>query len=295
MANIIEFSDLSVDFHRIGESSLELIHGISMQFPKGEITGIVGESGSGKSITMKAVLDLLTPSVKANFSELNFDGKSILPVKNRHKLPIAMIFQDPLTSLNPVRTIGFHLREVILRFEPHLRKHLVKEKMVAELDAVGIVNPEQCLSLFPHELSGGMRQRVMIAMALLKKPQLLIADEPTTALDVTIQAQILKLLKKRQQEENLSVILVTHDFSVIAEMCDTVKVMYKGHLIEEAPVREIFDNPKHPYTQELIKAIPTGKNRERLYTMDYAKIKIDQTATHKMVEISPHHSVLKEG
>ena len=232
-----------------------LLQQIDLTIPRGQVVGVVGESGSGKSLTMKSLLGILPDNITASFERFEFAGQ---PVADLRQLPIAMIFQDPMTSLNPLRTIGYHLVEVIRRQQKMSRK-AARALAQATLEQVGIPLAATRLKQYPHELSGGMRQRVMIAMALLAQPQLLIADEPTTALDVTIQAQILSLIKQLQQAQDLSVILVTHDFGVVAGMCDFVKVMYQGRVVEEGTVNEIFETPTHPYTQQLLQAAQLGE------------------------------------
>ena len=194
---------------------------------------------------------------------------------DRRTLPIAMIFQDPMTSLNPLRTIGYHLIEVIRRSQ-NVSKKAAQEIAVKELEKVGIPFPAQRMKQYPHELSGGMRQRVMIAMALLAQPKLLIADEPTTALDVTIQAQILALIKNLQRENQLSVVLVTHDFGVVAGMCDFIKVMYQGRVVEEGTTEEIFYQPAHPYTKQLLQAAHLGDKHAELKVFDYHETLADE-------------------
>lgn len=228
-----------------------LVKGIDLTIPKGQVVGIIGESGSGKSLTMKASMGLLPDNLHSQFGQFLFEGK---PVDNPSDLPIAMIFQDPMTSLNPLRKIGYHLAEVIFRNDEEISDQDAEQLAVKVLTQVGIPEPEKRLNQYPFELSGGMRQRIMIAMALLAKPELLIADEPTTALDVTIQAQILSLLKQLQAETGLSIVLVSHDFGVIAGMCNLVKVMYQGQIVEEGTVDDIFGNPQHAYTKQLLAA-----------------------------------------
>lgn len=243
--------------------SPELVKGIDIQVPQGKVVGIIGESGSGKSISMKSVMNILPDPVVASMERFYFQGKE---VKEGERLPLAMIFQDPMTSLNPLRTISFHLAEIIFRNDEEITDQDAEELAISVLRQVGISEPEKRLNQYPFEFSGGMRQRILIAMALLANPLLLIADEPTTALDVTIQLQILSLLKKLQKEKDLSIILVSHDFGVIAGMCDYVKVMYKGRIVEEGTVEEIFYSPQHPYTQRLLKAADLDKDQEELET-----------------------------
>ncbi|HEL1640511.1 TPA: ABC transporter ATP-binding protein [Streptococcus suis] len=229
----------------------ELVTDVSLEIPKGKIVGIVGESGSGKSLTMKSILGILPENLGNSYSSFQYKGQV---VDLGQSLPIAMIFQDPMTSLNPLRTIGFHLEEVLARFQPGLAKDEREQTILSMLYRVGIANPEERLHQFPFEFSGGMRQRIMIAMALLAKPEVLIADEPTTALDVTIQAQILALLKELQESLDLTVVIVSHDFGVIAGLCDSVVVMRQGQVVEQGTVEDIFYRPLHFYTQSLLQA-----------------------------------------
>lgn len=228
-----------------------LVNSVDLTVPQGKILGIVGESGSGKSLTVKSLMGIAPKEVAVSYDKLEFEGKA---VSDYNHLPMAMIFQDPMTSLNPLRKIGYHLEEIIKRFTPGLSAVERQEKMVDILTKVGIPRPEERLKQYPFEFSGGMRQRILIAMALLAEPKVLIADEPTTALDVTIQAQILALIKDLQEKLGLTVIIVSHDFGVIAGLCDQVKVMRTGQVVEEGTVDEIFENPLHSYTRELLQA-----------------------------------------
>lgn len=256
--SLLYIEDLRIQVTQKGEPPYPLIHGLDLALPKGKIIGIVGESGSGKSITMKSIMGLLPNTLTSSWEECYYRG---MPVKKGEKLPISVIFQDPMTSLNPVRTIGYHLIEVIKR-KQKISTGAARMQAVAALQQVGINEPLKRLGQFPHELSGGMRQRIMIAMALLVEPELLIADEPTTALDVTIQAQVLKLIKTMQLEKALTVVLVTHDFGVVAGMCDYVKVMYQGAIIEEGTTDEIFHNPQEVYTKQLLRAADLQKQED---------------------------------
>ncbi len=265
---ILELKELNVALLEDKIQQTEIIKNIDIKIPKGEIVGIVGESGSGKSMTMRAIMDILPENAQRNFSTFTFEGEPVSFAKASKRLPISMIFQDPMTSLNPLRKIGYHLIEVIRR-QQKLSKKAAKKLAIQELEKVGLTNPEKRMTQYPHELSGGMRQRVMIAMALLVKPKLLIADEPTTALDVTIQAQILTLIQKLQKEEDLTVVLVTHDFGIVAGMCQSVKVMYQGEIVEEGTTDEIFYQSQHPYTKELLKAVPTVEKGQRLYAIQH--------------------------
>ena len=250
MITSISLENLTIHTKK-GKQSQVLVKDVSISVPQGTILGIVGESGSGKSLTVKSMMGIAPKEVQVAYDRLELEGR---PLSDLEHLPMAMIFQDPMTSLNPLRKIGYHLEEIIERFNPGLSAQERQEKMLDILSKVGIPNPGQRLNQFPFEFSGGMRQRMLIAMALLAEPRVLIADEPTTALDVTIQAQILALIKGLQESLGLTVIIVSHDFGVIAGLCDQVKVMRSGQVVEEGTVDDIFDNPLHPYTQELLQA-----------------------------------------
>lgn len=289
--NILEIKQLKVDINKKNQKPQPIIKTIDLTIPKGEIVGIVGESGSGKSMTMKGIMNILPENGSMSYESFYFDGKDQNNTKD--KIPAAMIFQDPMTSLNPLRTIGYHLVEVVLR-NNKLSKKEAEKLAIQELNKVGITLPEKRMKQYPHELSGGMRQRIMIAMALLAKPKLLIADEPTTALDVTIQAQILDLIRKLQQEEDLSVILVTHDFGIVAGMCQSIRVMYDGKIVEEGTIDEVFYEPAHSYTKELLKAIPTGEKNQVLYSLSDYKETSQERENAKMVNLSETHRVLSK-
>ena len=250
MTSSITLENLTIHTKK-GKQSQVLVKDVSISVPQGTILGIVGESGSGKSLTVKSMMGIAPKEVQVAYDRLELEGR---PLSDYEHLPMAMIFQDPMTSLNPLRKIGYHLEEIIERFSPGLSTQERQEKMLDILSKVGIPNPVQRLNQYPFEFSGGMRQRILIAMALLAEPRVLIADEPTTALDVTIQAQILALIKGLQESPGLTVIIVSHDFGVIAGLCDQVKVMRSGQVVEEGTVDDIFDNPLHPYTQELLQA-----------------------------------------
>ena len=289
--NILEIKQLKVDINKKNQKPQPIIKTIDLTIPKGEIVGIVGESGSGKSMTMKGIMNILPENGSMSYESFYFDGKDQNNTKD--KIPVAMIFQDPMTSLNPLRTIGYHLVEVVLR-NNKLSKKEAEKLAIQELNKVGITLPEKRMKQYPHELSGGMRQRIMIAMALLAKPKLLIADEPTTALDVTIQAQILDLIRKLQQEEDLSVILVTHDFGIVAGMCQSIRVMYDGKIVEEGTIDEVFYEPAHSYTKELLKAIPTGEKNQVLYSLSDYKETSQERENAEMVNLSETHRVLSK-
>ncbi|WP_019795676.1 ABC transporter ATP-binding protein [Streptococcus sobrinus] len=282
---IVEIKNLFVNRQNKREKvATPLVKGIDLTIPQGQVVGIIGESGSGKSLSMKASMGLLPENLHSQFGEFRFKGNS---VKNPSELPIAMIFQDPMTSLNPLRKIGYHLAEVIFRNDEEISDEDAEKLAIKVLSQVGIPEPEKRLNQYPFELSGGMWQRIMIAMALLAKPELLIADEPTTALDVTIQAQILSLLKRLQVEDNLSIVLVSHDFSVIAGMCDLVKVMFQGQIVEEGAVDEIFNNPLHAYTKQLLAAAD-------LDLIDTISEKKDYVLSNSFKSVSSSHRYLVE-
>ncbi len=286
MTNIVELKNLKVNYKPNKEVDKQLIHGIDINFRKGQITGVVGESGSGKSILMRSIMSILPNNIFDKNDKFIFDGKE---VKKGEKLPISMIFQNPMTSLDPVRTIGFHLIEVIERFQ-NKSKEEAKKLAIEQLEKVGILNAPLRMEQYPHELSGGMRQRILIAMALLANPKLLVADEPTTALDVTVQAQILSLIKKLQKETELSVALVSHDFGVIAGMCDYVYIMYRGRVVEKGNVEEIFSNAQHPYTKQLLAAARLENTNNELLTVDYK----EDDKHYTWQKLSDTHEYLKE-
>ncbi|MDI4643865.1 ABC transporter ATP-binding protein [Cohnella hashimotonis] len=270
---LLEMEDLRVSFYsRSGEN--QAVRGVSLHVDAGETVGIVGESGSGKSVTAKAALGLIGPPGRVIGGDIRYRGESLLGWSDSRwrKLRgnrIAMVFQDPMTALNPVKKIGAQMVEVIRRHRG-LGKEAARLEAAAKLREVGISEPERRLEQYPHEFSGGMRQRVMIAMALSCEPELLLADEPTTALDVTIQAQILDLLKDIKAKSNMGIVLITHDLGVVAQVCTRVVVMYGGMVMEEGTVEDIFYRPGHPYTQGLLKSVPKrgGGTRERLVPIE---------------------------
>jgi len=269
---LIEVKGLKIDFTIEGVPR-RIIDDISFELYRGEVLGVVGESGSGKSVTAKSILRLIrNPPGKIVGGEILFDGTDILQmdIDNLMKIrgnTISMIFQEPMSSLNPVFTCGDQIKEGV-RLHQKMNSKAARQKTIDLLKMVGIQMPEQRVDSYPHELSGGMRQRIMIAMALSCSPQLLIADEPTTALDPTIQAQILDLIRKIREKIGMSVMYITHDLGVVAETCDRVMVMYAGRIVEKTNVTELFTNPSHPYTQGLLKAIPRlNAKREHLYVI----------------------------
>jgi len=262
---ILEVKNLTIDIPVPG-GILHAVQSISFQVERGETLCIVGESGCGKSLTSLAIMDLLPKKAIRSADKLELDGLSILGVSERHMSDIrgermGMIFQEPMTSLNPSYTIGNQLEEAMLRHR-NVGREEARDRAVFLLEKVGITAARSRLSQYPHQLSGGLRQRVMIAMTLMCGPELIIADEPTTALDVTIQAQILLLLAELQQEFRMGLILITHDLGVVARVADRVAVMYAGQIVEEGAAKQVFENPTHPYTQGLLECIPIpGKTK----------------------------------
>ena len=258
---LLEIKNLKTYFH-VGKSIVKAVDGVSFNLNKGETTAIVGESGSGKSITSLSIMQLLpTNVIDENNGIINFDGKNLLTLSEKEMRKIrgnriSMIFQEPMTSLNPVYNLSYQISEAIILHQ-NKNKSQARQLAIEMLDLVGIPEPNKRIDSYPHELSGGMRQRAMIAMALCCKPEILIADEPTTALDVTIQAQILELMKSLQKKLNMSILFITHDLGVVSEVADRVMVMYLGHIVEMADADELFSNPKHPYTRALLQVAPT--------------------------------------
>ncbi|MGL4534078.1 MAG: ABC transporter ATP-binding protein [Fusobacteriaceae bacterium] len=266
---LLKIENLKTSFF-IESGEVQAVRGINFSLNKGEAIGIVGESGSGKSVTMLSILNLLEKNAKITADTLNFNGIDLLSKEKKQMRSLAgkeigMIFQDPMTSLNPLFTVGNQIMEPLLIHEK-LSKKQAKQKAIDLLKLVEISNPEKRLEQYPHELSGGMRQRVMIAIAMGCSPKLLIADEPTTALDVTIQAQILELMSTLKEKTNTSIILITHDLGVISSMCSRIIVMYGGTVVEEGTTEEIFYSPKHPYTWGLLNSLPkiTENKKEKL-------------------------------
>ncbi|MBQ8887347.1 MAG: ABC transporter ATP-binding protein [Candidatus Gastranaerophilales bacterium] len=257
--NILEIKNLNLSFVSNGKE-YQALYDINLQLKKGEILALVGESGCGKSITAMSILKLLAPNAKITSGEIIYDGLNLLslPEKEIQKIrgkEIALVPQDPMTSLNPLYTIESQLLEIIEQHQ-NLKGYEAKKVAIDVLEQVKIPNAKERLKAYPHEFSGGMRQRVIIAMAIACKSKIIIADEPTTALDVTVQAQIMELLKEIQKNSETSFIFISHDFGLVYEIADRAAVMYAGHIIESANSKEIFKNPKHPYTQALINALP---------------------------------------
>ena len=263
MSKLLEVKNLKTSFRtHIGD--VQAVRGVSLYLDKGEALGIVGESGCGKSVTMMSIMRLLADNAVIESDKIVFNGEDITnPTENQMQEirgnEMAMIFQDPMTSLNPLFTVGDQLTEHLIKHKKISKKE-ANELAIKMLDMVGIPSPESRLKQYPHEFSGGMRQRVMIAMSLICEPKLIIADEPTTALDVTIQAQILDLMKDLKEKINTSIILITHDLGVVADLCTRINVMYGGIIIEEGSEEDIFYNGKHPYTWGLLNSVPNPKS-----------------------------------
>ena len=258
-APLLQVKNLHTSFYT-DAGEVRAVNGISYNLDRGKVLGIVGESGSGKSVSAYSIMRILTDTGRVTAGEVLFNGENILQytpqqMQSFRGSRISMIFQDPMTCLNPVFTVGYQLREAI-RIHTDRSKEQVKARALEMLQLVGVNEPEKRLKQYPHELSGGMRQRVMIAMALACEPDILIADEPTTALDVTIQAQILELMQSLQKKMGMAIIMITHDLGVIADMCDEIIVMYAGKVCERGTADEIFYNPRHEYTKGLIRSIP---------------------------------------
>lgn len=270
---VLDVKNLSVSFKSTHKDYITVVHGIDFHVDKGEVLGIVGESGCGKSVTSLSVMGLIPKTQGKVEGEILFGGENLLQKKDREMQRIrgnriAMIFQDPMTALNPVFTIGNQLIEPFMQHQKLKKKEAAAEagKMLTQVE---IAEPERNMAAYPHQFSGGMRQRVMIAMGLSCKPEILIADEPTTALDVTIQAQVLELMKKMRAELGTAIMLITHDLGVVADIADRIMVMYAGYVVEEAEKFELFKNHKHPYTEGLLKSIPLlTEDRKRLYTIE---------------------------
>lgn len=265
MSSLVEIKDLTISFPE-GDSNFEAVRNISFQIQDGEIVGVVGESGSGKSMSALALMGLLKKNAQISSGEILFRGQNLLEMsqEQRRKLQgseMAMVFQEPMTSLNPVMKIGKQVGES-LHLHTNLAKEEINKKVIQALKEVGLSDAESICQKYPHELSGGMRQRVMLAQAIVCSPSLIIADEPTTALDVIVQAQILRLLKKFNEEKNTSVLFISHDLNVIKEICSRVVVMYKGEIVETGDTKEVLTNPKHEYTRHLVASFPQQKNQK---------------------------------
>jgi oligopeptide/dipeptide ABC transporter ATP-binding protein len=256
---VLELRDLTVEFDT-EDGVVHAVTGVSYDLRRGEVLGVVGESGSGKSVSMLSILGLIpAPPGRIVSGEALYEGEDLLKLKGRRLReirggPVAMIFQDPMSALNPVLTVGDQIGEAITTHAPGTDDDAVRERTIALLRLVGVPAPERRVDQYPHELSGGMRQRAMIAMAIANDPSVLVADEPTTALDVTIQAQIVEVLKAARQETHAAIVLITHDLGLVAELADRVVVMYAGRIVEIGDVFEIFESPRHPYTAGLLRS-----------------------------------------
>ena len=256
---LLEIENLSVDFAS-KDSVMHAVDGVSLSLDVGDVLGIVGESGSGKSVTMMALMGLVAFPGRVTADKLRFDGHDLMALSPRERSrltgkDLAMIFQDPTTSLNPCFTVGFQLAET-LKLHLRMDSRAAHRRSIELLEQVGIPAPESRLKSYPHQMSGGMNQRVMIAMAIACNPKLLIADEPTTALDVTIQAQILDLLRSLQKDRGMALVLITHNMGVVSQMAQRIAVMYAGQIMEERPAQALFNTPQHPYTEALMAAMP---------------------------------------
>jgi peptide/nickel transport system ATP-binding protein len=273
METLLRIEGLRTTF-RTANGTIAAVDGVDLEVPRGRTLGIVGESGCGKSMLSLSVMRLVPSNGRIAEGRVMMDGRDLLTLSNAEMRQvrggeIAMIFQEPMTSLNPVHTVGYQIVEAMRVHAPRTGARQLREEAIAALRRVRIPSPERRFDEYPHQLSGGMRQRVMIAMALACRPKLLIADEPTTALDVTVQAQILDLLRDLQQETGMSIILITHDLGVIAEMADEVAVMYAGRVVERSQAPALFDDPQHPYTLGLLGSIPRlDEDRDRLLAID---------------------------
>lgn len=272
---ILQIKDLKTEF-KVGKRIVHAVNGVSMELERGKTLCVVGESGCGKSVTAHSVMQLLpnngyiadgsvefTPDVNDEALMLHTYSRKSRKLRSVRGKQIAMIFQDPMSTLNPVYTVGYQIMEM-LRNHEKISKADARERIVKLLEELGIPNPNARFDQYPHEFSGGMKQRIMIAIAMVCNPQILIADEPTTALDVTIQAQILDLIRKMQKEHGTSVILITHNMGIVAEMADDVAVMYMGRVVEKGSVEQVFNNPQHPYTKALMRSVPVlGMSKEK--------------------------------
>lgn len=268
MSALLEVNNLTTYIGKKNKQQHSIIDNVSFSIEKGEVLGVVGESGCGKSMTALSVMQLLSKGIEiSDQSSIELSGENILKMSKKQVRgirgnEISMIFQEPMTSLNPLMKIGIQIREII-QLHKKTSKNDAKERVIELLENVGIASARETYDKYPHELSGGMRQRVMISIAMACNPKLLIADEPTTALDVTIQAQILELMKKLNTENNTSIMMITHDLGVVAEMCERVIIMYAGKIVEVADVETLFADPQHPYTKGLIASLPVKKKGKK--------------------------------
>lgn len=284
---MLEVKNLKTYFH--SDSGLnKAVNDVSFSLPRGKTVCIVGESGSGKSITSLSIMGLVESPGQVEGGEILLEGTNLLNLSEKELRKvrgsqIAMIFQEPMTSLNPTYTVGFQIDEVLKLHQSHLNKKERYAKVIDALCLVGMPNPEEKYNEYPFKLSGGQRQRVMIAMAMACEPKLLIADEPTTALDVTIQAQVLELMNKLQAEKGTSILFITHDLGVVAQMADFVVVMYKGEVVEQASAKELFSDPRHPYTKALLGSIPMPGRVERKSKLDTVDDSLDYLSFPKEI------------
>ena len=273
--NLLEVKNLKTYFYS-DTGVIKAVDDVSFEIPKGKTVCIVGESGSGKSITSLSIMGLVDAPGKIVGGEIIFEGSNFLQLKEKEMRKVrgrdvSMIFQEPMTSLNPSYTVGYQIDEALKLHQKQLNKKERFEKVIQSLELVGIPDPKEKYREYPFKLSGGQRQRIMIAIAMACEPKLLIADEPTTALDVTIQAQVLELMNKLQKEKGTSILFITHDLGVVSKVADEVIVMYKGHIVEKASAKELFTEPRHPYTRALLNSIPTPgttKRKAKLATVD---------------------------
>ena len=284
---MLEVKNLKTYFH--SDSGLnKAVNDVSFSLPRGKTVCIVGESGSGKSITSLSIMGLVESPGQVESGEILLEGINLLNLSEKELRTvrgsqISMIFQEPMTSLNPTYTVGFQIDEVLKLHQSHLNKQERYAKVIDALQLVGMPNPEEKYNEYPFKLSGGQRQRVMIAMAMACEPKLLIADEPTTALDVTIQAQVLELMKKLQTEKGTSILFITHDLGVVAQMADFVVVMYKGEVVEQASAKELFCDPRHPYTKALLGSIPMPGRVPRKSKLDTVDDSLDYLSFPKEI------------
>lgn len=292
---LLSVSNLETRFFT-DDGVVKAVDDVSFQIARREILGVVGESGSGKSVTSLSVLRLVAAPGRITAGQILWKGKDLLQLSDREMRKIrgdeiAMIFQEPMTSLDPLYTVGNHIEEA-LYLHQGLKGHAARERAIAALEEVGIRDAAQRIDAYPHQMSGGMRQRVMIAVALSCGPDLLIADEPTTALDVTVQARILDLMRQLRDEKEMAILLITHNMGIVAEMCDRVAVMHRGKIVEMASLNDIFAHPRHPYTQQLLRSIPTLDSAPKtpLATVSWHPTP-DQANHANLVEIAPGHAV----
>jgi peptide/nickel transport system ATP-binding protein len=267
VAPLLDVRDLSIAF-RTQADARPVVHGISFSIAPGEVLGLVGESGSGKSATSLAIMRLLAPNAQTT-GEIRFNDSNLLtlaePAMRAHRgRDIGMIFQEPMTALNPVMRVGEQVAEAVHAHDPGISRSNLRQRVLTAMQEVSLPDAERRMRDYPHQFSGGQRQRILIAMAIVNRPRLLIADEPTTALDVTVQAQILALLRKLRQQHGLAMLFISHDLAVISETVDRVAVMQRGHIVEEAPVARLFSAPQHRYTRSLLAAVPTMQTRRDL-------------------------------